>query len=92
MSATTSVTTYVAPFKFDIEIAISAVVAGLIIGLMNKAFNANRLIKLFIGGILFLYAPISGYGAYLKLAGIAIIADELYAILKEHVVIQTVNS
>ncbi len=92
MSANPNLTTYVTPIKFDVEVVAGAVIAGVILGLLNKAFPANRIVKLFIGGIMYIYGPTTAYGSFLKLAGLAIIADQVYAILKEHVVVQTSGS
>ncbi len=87
MSATTNVTTYTSPIKFDLEIVAGAVIAGIILGIVDKIFGGNKILKLIVGAVMFLYGPVTAYGSFIKLAGLTMIADVAYDILKQNVTI-----
>lgn len=92
MSATTGLDTYQSPIKFDVEIVAGALMAGVILGLINRFVTTNKLVKLAIGAVLYFYGPFSAYGSFIKLAGLTMIADEIYSIMKETIKIGPASS
>ncbi len=87
--ATATVTTPVTPIKFNLEIVAGGIMAGVILGLINRFVGTNLLLKFIIGALLFFFGPTTSYGSFIKLAGIAMMGDVAYDILKNNVVINT---
>ncbi len=85
--ATATVTTYTSPIKFDIQIVAGGIIAGVILGLINKTIGTNHVVKFIIGALLFLFGPTTTYGSFFKIAGLAMMGEVIYAVLKENVVI-----
>ncbi len=87
--ATATVTTYASPIKFDLEIVAGGIIAGVILGLINKTIGNNHFIKFAIGAVLFLFGPVTAFGSFLKIAGLAMMGEVVYAVLKQNVTINT---
>ncbi len=85
--ATATVTTYASPIKFDIEIVAGGILAGVILGLINKTIGNNHFIKFIAGALLFLFGPTTAFGSFLKIAGLAMMGEVIYAVLRQNVTI-----
>jgi hypothetical protein len=83
--ASITATDYSNPVKFDLENLTGAIIAGVIIGLVKKVTKENAVVELGIGAGMFLLGPNSPFGGFVKLAGIALLADGIYSLLKNHV-------
>ncbi len=82
--ATTAEAQYNNPVKLDIEDLTGAIIAGVIIGIVKKFTNQNALVELGIGAFMFLFSPLSLRAGFLKLAGLALLADGFYSLLKNN--------
>jgi phage shock protein PspC (stress-responsive transcriptional regulator) len=90
MSQVTAVE-YTNPAKLDIESLTSAIIAGVVIGLVKKFTNENALVELGIGVAMFLLGPASPFGGFVKLAGIALVADGIYSLLKKNIAVSSAS-
>jgi hypothetical protein len=82
---------YTNPAKLDIENLTGAIVAGVVIGIVKKFTNENAFVELGIGVAMFLLGPASPFGGFVKLAGIALVADGLYSLLKQNIVVSSAS-
>jgi F0F1-type ATP synthase assembly protein I len=85
--ASATVTTYASPIKFNIEIVAGGIIAGVILGLVNKFIGSNHILQFLIGALLFFFGPTTAYGSFFKIAGLAMMGEVAYAVLKQNVVI-----
>jgi hypothetical protein len=82
---------YTNPAKLDIENLTGAIIAGVVIGIVKKFTNENAFVELGIGVAMFLLGPASPFGGFVKLAGIALVADGLYSLLKHNLVVSSAS-
>ncbi len=87
--ASATVTTYATPIKFDVEIVAGGIMAGVILGLINKFIGVNHILKFVVGALLFFFGPTTAFGSFLKIAGLAMMGEVAYAVLKQNVTINT---
>jgi len=78
---------YTNPVKLDVEGLTAAVIAGVIIGLVNKFTNGNLLLQIAIGAAMFFIGPVGAMGGFVKLAGLALIAEGIYGYLRQNIII-----
>ncbi len=88
MASATTVQTYSSPIKFDVEIVVGAIIAGVILGFIDRTIGKNKIVQFIIGAVMFIFGPSSSYASFIKLSGVTLMSDAIYSLLKQNVKVQ----